>query len=162
MCAPKGRARGRGSWRQAARTKKLRAQESRVTRDRLSFQLKLLSADPAPLKESCPDGPTVPTPARDSRSEPEPGQGTGPDWQRSVRGGTTRPPAALGRSGFTFSRQGQSPRPAPDPRPVPGRNGQANPATPAETTLREKRGSAEDPRKAGGARSLPRERQMWG
>lgn len=148
-----------GSWREAVHTLRSKLCQDRCAEPRaLSFQPKLLRGQiPAPLKEFCAFVPAVPSPAlRGSRSVLRRGPGTSSDWQRSVRGGTTCPCVALGPDAQTahsltrarIHTQSQT----------PGRT--ANLATPAEAKPRGKNRFAEDPRKAEGARSLPRERQM--
>lgn len=60
-------------------------------------QLKLLGGQIAAFLKAGPFVPELLGPAlRGSRIVPGQGPGTGPDWQKSVRGGTTRPSAALG------------------------------------------------------------------
>lgn len=72
------------------------------------------------------------------------------------------PPACSSGTRLLFSARARIHVQLQTPPPNPLQERLANPVTAAEATPREKRRSAEDPRKEEGACSLPRERQMWG
>lgn len=151
VCPKKGDARDGGSWRETAHQGEVWEPKYPV-----------LSADPSSSERGLPC--CSRSPHSCSRSCRVKGGGGRPRLAGSVRGGTTRPPAALGPGSCSLPgpESMSSCRPPPVLPPNPLQERPANPVTAAEATPRKKRRSAEDPRKEEGARSLPRDRQMWG